>query len=92
MEAERKYDFQKLEELKEKRLDRISLNYDEIDYEEHTLEYDYLEVLCDVLPKIRNDHAHGTSSLYSTVLNTFENVSIIINKIFKSPKVKTITN
>lgn len=88
MDAEHKFRMGKFEELKEKGLDRISLNYDEINYEEHTLEFDYLEVLSNYFPETRNDHAHGTTSLHNDVLITFEDVSIIINKIFKSNELK----
>lgn len=87
VQAEHKYNIQKIEELKEKGLERISLNYDEINHEEHSLEWDYLEVLSDIIPKIRNDHAHGSSTLHNQVLITFENVSIIINKIFQTNEI-----
>lgn len=84
MDAEQKFTIQKLEEMQEKGLKEIEFDYDEINYEEHSLEFDYLEVLREIMPKIRNNHAHGSSALYNTVLSTFENVSIIINKIYKS--------
>jgi len=83
MDAEQQYQILKLEEMKEKGLDTISLNYDEINYEEHSLEYDYLDVLSESMPFIRNLHAHGTNMLDNQVLITFENVSTIINKIYK---------
>lgn len=86
MDAEQKYNIQKIEEMQEKGLKEIELDYSEINYGEHSLEFDYLEVLSEIMPKIRNNHAHGSNALYNTVLSTFENVSIIINKIFKSTK------
>ena len=83
MDAEQKYQFKKLEEMEEKGLKEIELNYDEIDYDEHTLEYDYLEVISKTMPYFRNMHAHGTGMLHNQVLVTFENVSTILNKIYK---------
>ena len=86
IDAEQKDMYAKLNEMTEKDLDEIELNYDEIDYEEDSLELDYLEVLSRILPKIRNSYAHGSSSLHNQVLITFENVSTIINKIYKPEK------
>ncbi len=82
MDAEHKFGIQKIEEMNEKGLDSIEVDYNDIDYENHPFEYDYLDVLSDALPYLRNMHAHGTSTLNSSVLMTFENVSVIINKIF----------
>lgn len=83
MDAEWKYDIQKSEEMRDKGLKEIELYFDEIKYEEHTLEYDFLAVFSENMPKTRNNFAHGASTLHNQVLTIFENVSIIINKIFK---------
>jgi len=84
IEAEQKYQMKKLEEMQAKGLKSIELNFDDIEYEEHSLEFDYLEVLSKNMPKIRNNFAHGASTLHNQVLTTFENVSVIINKIYKT--------
>ena len=36
----------------------------------------------DVLPKIRNGYAHGSSTLHSAVLGTFETVTDLVNQLF----------
>jgi hypothetical protein len=82
MDAEQQYEFQKIAEMEDKGLESIELDFDKIDYEAHELEYDYLEVLSETMPYFRNLHAHGSSHLHNQVLITFENVSVIINKIF----------
>lgn len=82
MDAEHKYGYQKFEEMEKKGLESIKLDFDEIDYEAHELEYDYLDVLSETMPYFRNLHAHGSSHLHNQVLITFENVSVIINKIY----------
>lgn len=91
VDAEHQYQMQKLEEMNKNGMDSIELNYDEINYEEHSLEYDYLEVLSENMPKIRNNHAHGSSTLHNQVLITFENVSVIINKIYATKSIKNST-
>lgn len=85
-QAERKYEITKIKEMEEKGLKSIEINYNEIDYDEHTIEYDYLEILSENMPKTRNNFAHGASTLHNQVLSTFENVSIIINKIYLKKK------
>jgi len=82
-DAEEKFQRKKIKEMIDKDLDSIEVDYAEIDYEEHTLEYDYLSVLSKIMPNIRNNHAHGSNTLHNNVRTTFENVSTIINKIYK---------
>jgi hypothetical protein len=43
-----------------------------------------LTVYEEVLPKMRNDFAHGSATLYPNVLNTFETVTDLINQLFPS--------
>lgn len=88
VDAEHQYQIKKIEEMQEKGLESIELDYDDIDYDDidyegHALELDYLEMLSKNMPDIRNRHAHGTSMLHNQVRTTFENVSVIINKIYK---------
>lgn len=85
-DAQWKYELQKIEEMERKGLNEIDLDFDEIDYEKHTLEWDYREVLSETMPSYRNEHAHGSSILTKNVLDIFENVSTIINKIYERSK------
>jgi hypothetical protein len=44
--------------------------------------FDWLAVWTNTIPQVRNMHAHGTGSLWPTVLGSFELVSEIINQLF----------
>lgn len=44
--------------------------------------WDALQTYIDTIPKIRNMHAHGSASVYNTVLNTFEIVTDLVNQLF----------
>ncbi len=44
--------------------------------------HDYLEVVVDVLPKLRSFYAHGTDMLHYDVLHTFELVTEFINQVY----------
>ena len=87
-DAEQKYMSEKSDEMDEKGLEKIELNYNEIVYEEYSLEWDYLKVLSKSMPDLRNMHAHGSTTLYNQVLLTFENVTTIINTIYNPKKHK----
>jgi len=56
------------------------INIDETLYD---LEWDYTEVLCDVIQQLRNSFAHGSKEPYMDVLGFFEDISIIINNIYQ---------
>jgi len=84
IDAENDYQIKKIEEMEEKGLGSIDLDYSEIEYDKYSIEWDYVSVLTEILPKIRNTHAHGSRMLHNQVLLTFENVSVIINKIYQS--------
>lgn len=48
------------------------------------LEYDWISEFIEVLPKIRNDYAHGSQTLRSNVLRTFDIVCDLINQLFST--------
>jgi len=66
------------QDLKEYQWDETELQNTEFDFN-----WNFVEVLCQYIPKLRNNYAHGSTTLYSSVLHDFENVSIIINKIYE---------
>ncbi len=68
--------------MDEQGLEEYTWNDSEIDESQFDEDWDYTEMLCDVIPKLRNSFAHGSKDLYSDVLVFFEDISIIINKIF----------
>lgn len=49
---------------------------------EEELAYDWISVLVEYLPKMRNDYAHGSQTLLPTVLRTFDIVCDLINQLF----------
>jgi hypothetical protein len=49
---------------------------------EEDLNHDWLSSFIDVMPRLRNDLAHGTSTLRHSVVHTFDVVSSIINQLY----------
>jgi hypothetical protein len=66
------------QDLKEYQWDETELQKTKFDFN-----WNFVEVLCHSFPKLRNNYAHGSTTLYSSVLHDFENISIIINKIYE---------
>jgi len=48
--------------------------------------WDYLLVLLDTLPAIRNDYAHGSTTLHSQVLGMLELVGEVLDQIFEGSR------
>lgn len=46
------------------------------------LNHDWLSDFIDVIPSLRNDLAHGSSTLHHSVVHTFDVVSSIINQLY----------
>jgi hypothetical protein len=69
--------------MKDKGLSEYTWDDSEIDESKFDVEWNYVEVLCNIIPKIRNNYAHGSSTLHNQVLHSFENISIIINKMYE---------
>ncbi len=82
--AKFRYEIEKLDELKEKGLDQIELNYSEVEVTDADRDWDYINSLLEYLPRLRNQYAHGTETLHDKVLGTIEVVSEIINQIYKA--------
>jgi len=43
---------------------------------------EYLEILLKTIPQLRNHYAHGSTSLFESVLHTFEIVSELLNAAY----------
>ncbi len=69
--------------MEEQGLKEYQWDESEIDESAFDVEWDYVKVLCEILPKIRNNHSHGSTILHNQVSLSFVNVSIIINKMFE---------
>ena len=69
--------------MKEQGLEEYQWDESEIDESAFDVEWDYVKVLCEILPKIRNNYSHGSKMLHNQVSLSFVNVSVIINKMFE---------
>jgi hypothetical protein len=52
---------------------------------QRNLNWDYVKVLADTLPKLRNEYAHGSTNLQATTLWFIQIVCEIINQLFEPP-------
>lgn len=82
IKARFRYSSEKLEEMREKGLDRIDLDYSEAQITDIDRNKGYIADLVEILPKIRNNYAHGSGMLHSSVLGTIQIVSEIINQVY----------
>lgn len=69
--------------MDEQALEEYQWDESEIDESAFDVEWDYVKVLCETLPKIRNIHSHGSTMLHNLVSLSFVNVSVIINKMYE---------
>lgn len=65
-------------------LREMELDYTQASPNDQDREWDYLSILQEVLPEIRNSYAHGSTSLHQQVLGTIELVSEILNQVFEA--------
>ncbi len=49
------------------------------------LDWDYVKMLPDLLPMLRNDYAHGSTDLHNWALRSFQIVSEVINQLYQPP-------
>lgn len=80
--ARTRYMYEKTDEMREKNLDQIELDYSEVQVTDIDRNIGYINDLIDILPKFRNNYAHGSKMLHNNVLGTIQLVSEIINQIY----------
>lgn len=80
--ATARYRMEKIDEMYEKGLKSIDLDYLEVAVTDADRNWGYLNVLLENLPELRNHYAHGTAMLDNQVLGTIELVSEMINQIY----------
>ncbi|MEN8131532.1 MAG: hypothetical protein ABFS45_15335 [Pseudomonadota bacterium] len=84
LRARDEYLFKKIDEMDEKSLDSIEIDYDEAEVP-NTNTVDYLDVLLRTVNKIRNWHAHGEFILRPpSVWHTFEMCADFVNAIYRA--------
>ncbi|HLQ26848.1 MAG TPA: hypothetical protein VK138_13345, partial [Acidiferrobacterales bacterium] len=80
--ARTRYDMEKTEEMREKGLTSIELDYSEIEIKDEDKNFGYVTSLIKHLTSVRNDYAHGSATLDRGALRIIEPVSEIINQIY----------
>jgi hypothetical protein len=81
--ARQRYSMEKHQEMIARGLHEMELDYTQALPNDQDREWDYLSILQEVLPEIRNGYAHGSTLLHQQVLGTLELVSEILNQLFK---------
>ncbi|MDR4493126.1 MAG: hypothetical protein R3B74_01645 [Nitrospirales bacterium] len=77
-----RYEQEKLEELHTKGLKEIAYDYSDLEVTDADRNREYLDFLSNFLPNLRNEYAHGSTTLDNQALTTLEVVSEIINQIY----------
>lgn len=80
--ARHRYAHERVCKLIERNLDQIELDYNQAVPNDKDREWDYLPILFELLPEIRNVYAHGSTMLHRQVLGTLELVCEILNQVF----------
>lgn len=83
--ARARLEMDKLREMSEKNLTEISWDDSNIQVTSEDLDWDYANVLVDFLPEIRNEYAHGSTTLHNLALETIQIVCEIINQLYPKP-------
>jgi len=76
---------EKLREAAEKNLTEITWDETDIQVTAEDLQWDYVKTLPDLVPKLRNSYAHGSTTLHNWALGSFQIVSEIINQLWRAP-------
>jgi hypothetical protein len=83
--ARSRFSFEQMDRMRKEGLDSMQIDENEANPNADELNFDWLTHFIDHLPDQRNMHAHGTDSLYTNVLWTFEIVVELINQLFERP-------
>jgi hypothetical protein len=83
--SRRRVEMEKLREATEKNLTEITWDESDIQITAEDLDWDYVKMLPDLLPTLRNDYAHGSTELHNWALRSFQVVSEIINQLYQPP-------
>jgi hypothetical protein len=74
-----------LREASEKNLTEWTIDESDIQITAEDLDWDYVKMLSNLLPMLRNDYAHGSTDLHNWSLRSFQIVSEIINQLWQPP-------
>jgi hypothetical protein len=87
LRARERYSLEQQNEMVERGLQRIELDYTKAIPNDEDRKFNYLAILLDVLPAFRNIYAHGSTYLNNQVLSTLELVSEILNQVYETSEV-----
>jgi hypothetical protein len=76
---------EKLREMSEKKLTEMTWDGSDIKITAEDLDWDYVKMLPDMLPKLRNEFAHGSTELNNWALRSIQIVCEIINQLYQPP-------
>ena len=80
--AETRHSFEMSQKMMAEGLDQIEWNDSDVVVTQEDLDNDWLKDFLEMIPKIRNRHAHGSDVLMPMVRHTFEVVSELINQLY----------
>ena len=78
-----RHEIEMMKEMEDKGLTEMIVNDSEFEIQDVDRNIDYIKVLQETLPTIRNHYAHGSKTLHNQVLGTIQIVSEIINQIYE---------
>jgi hypothetical protein len=82
--ARERYSNERQREMVQRNLEQIELDYSQAVPNDQDRDWNYLPILLEVLPGIRNSYAHGSTMLHNQVLGTLELVCEILNQLFEA--------
>lgn len=80
--ARERYAHGRQKEMIERNLQQVELDYSQAVPDDQDRNFNYLAILLDVLPNIRNGYAHGSTRLHNQVLGTLELVCEMLNQLY----------
>lgn len=81
--AENRYRDEQIAAMIDAEKTSCELRYEDAVPNEQDEDFDYLALLKEFLPRIRNSHAHGSTNLSNQVLGTFELVQEILDQVYQ---------
>jgi hypothetical protein len=78
-------EMEKFREASEKNLTEFTWDESDIQITAEDMDWDYVKMLPDLLPMLRNDYAHGSTELHNWALRSFQIVSEVINQLYQPP-------
>ncbi len=87
MRARERVESEAIEEMKRLGLHEMEIDEASFEIKDVDRDYDYVAILLETMPWLRNHYAHGSKTLHNQVLDTLRVVAEIINQIYpvKSP-------